>query len=589
MIALLKQFNVLIKEYSDIANCLTGIAEKVENIVLFNSFRRQSEKIKNTEFHVVVIGQFKRGKSTLINYFLGSDILPTGVIPITSIITRIKYALTPKAAIHYKDHQIAEIDIRQIDEYISEQKNPKNSKNVDIIEIYYPSEILKNGVVLIDTPGIGSIHKHNTEEAYRYLPEADAAIFLTSSDAPVGELEMEFLQDAKEYFNKIFFLQNKIDYLSPEEKNESIAFSREMISNVLGSEMKLYPISAKQAYKAKKSGENSLLIESGMKAFEEDLEGFLLKEKGQYLLASYEEKLSGMVKELEDNIDFKTTVLNSPIESLEQQLSLFRDKVKDTATLKKEALALVEADLKEIIEGLETQIKDFRTVQAVEIKSRLESLFNENKEMSGKDLPKLLNQKLEVFVEEVYTEWDIQQMESLKQAYKGIIVRFTNKLNQGIDLVNEITYAVFKLRLAQSIGEFDLIDKDTFYFKFGSSSPAFLTPRLRDFLFLTPKGWRNRIILSDILKRVDEELEKNGNNLKWDYVSKIKDSKYIFERAYQGHIDDTVADIQGIIQKTMALRNQKKADIQAQLHHYEQLRAHLLSIITRMESLKETK
>ncbi|AOT68995.1 dynamin family protein [Geosporobacter ferrireducens] len=584
---MLKQFNVLIKEYSDIANDLAALAERLENPALFNSFKRQSEKIKNTEFHVVVIGQFKRGKSTLINYFLGSDILPTGVIPITSIITRIRYALSPKAAIHYKDHRSMATDIRQIDEYISEQKNPKNVKDIDIIEIYYPSDILKNGVVLIDTPGIGSIHKHNTDEAYRYLPEADAAIFLTSSDAPVGELEMKFLQDAKEYFHKIFFLQNKIDYLSLKEKRESIAFSKEMISKVLESDIKLYPISAKQAYEAKQSGETNRLIESGMKAFEEDMEIFLLKEKGHYLLTSYEEKLYGMIKELEENIDFKTTILNSPVQTLEQQLSLFRGKVKDTATLKKEALALVEADLKEIIEDLEAQIKEFRAVQAEEIKERLESIFDQNKEMNGKDLPKLLSQKLENFVEEAYTDWDKRQIESLKQAYHGIIVRFTGKLNQGIDLVNEITYAVFKLRLAEPIGEFDLIDKDTFYFKFGSSSPAFLGPRLRDFLFLMPKGWRNRIILSDIMKRVDEELEKNGNNLKWDYVSKIKDSKYIFERAYQGHIDDTVANIQGIIQKTMELRSQKKEDIQTQLLYYEQLRDHLSSIKIRMEGLKE--
>lgn len=584
---MLRQFNVLVKEYADMADELTALAEKVENPALFHSFRRQWEKIKHTEFHVVVIGQFKRGKSTLINYFLGNDILPTGVIPITSIITRIRYAASPKAAIHYKDHRSTETDIRQIHEYISEQKNPKNSKNVDIIELYYPSDILKNGVVLIDTPGIGSVHKHNTEEAYRYLPEADAAIFLTSSDAPVGELEMEFLEDAKEYFHKIFFLQNKIDYLNPEEKDESIAFSRKMISKVLASDVKLYPISAKQAYEGKQTGNTNLLEQSGMKAFEEDLEIFLLKDKGKYLLASYEEKLYGMTKELEENIDFKRVVLNSPVETLEQQLNLFKDKVKDTARLKKEALALVEADLNEIIEDLEVQIKDFRAVQALQIKGRLEDIFERNKEMSGKDLPKLLNQELENLVEEAYTHWDKRQIENLKQAYRGIILRFTDKLNQGINLINEITYAVFKLRLAQPIGEFDLIDKDTFYFKFGSSSPAFLGPRLRDFLFLMPKKWRNKIIFSDMMRRVDEELEKNGNNLKWDYASKIRDSKYIFERAYQGHIDDTVANIQGIIQKTMELRNQKKENIQAQLLYYEQLREGLASIRTRMEKLKE--
>lgn len=583
---MLKQFNTLTKEYAHMANEVVLMAERLENPVRTDRFKRQCEKIKNVEFHIIVIGQFKRGKSTLINYFLGENILPTGVIPITSIITRIKFGQEPKAYIYLKNNTVQNLEIEAIDNYISEQKNPQNQKNVDIIEIYYPSEMLKNGVVLIDTPGIGSIHKHNTEEAYRYLPEADAAIFVTSSDAPVGELEMKFLQDAKTYFHKIFFLQNKMDHLSEKEREESINFSKEMIAGILEKDIQLYPISAKQACEGKAFRDINLLIESGMKAFETDLEEFLLKEKGRYLLTSYEEKIHEMIKELEENIDFKGEVLKSPIETLEQQVNLFREKVQDTAALKKEALALVEADLKEIIEYLEADIKDFRRTKAIAIKSHLNEIFQKEKGMNGQELSKILNRKLESLVEEEYMQWNEHQMSVLKDAYRKVITRFTNKLNQGISLVNEITYEIFKFHLAQPIGEFELIDKDTFYLKFGNSSPSFLVPKLRDFLFLLPKTWSSKIILTDVQKRVDEELEKNGNNLKWDYVSKLKDSKYIFESTYQSYIDDIVANIQEVIEETVKLKNQKKESVDTALEHYDELKKEVALLKERMENLK---
>ena len=102
--------------------------------------------------------------------FHEKNILPTGVVPITSIVTYIRFGKVPKSVISFKDYTTQYVSLEIIDQYISEQNNPQNKKNVDKIDIYYPSDILRNGIVLIDTPGIGSIYSHNTEEVYRYLP-----------------------------------------------------------------------------------------------------------------------------------------------------------------------------------------------------------------------------------------------------------------------------------------------------------------------------------------------------------------------------------------------------------------------------------
>ena len=586
VIVVLKQFNLLLNEYASIANEIAELANSLDNHALLNTFRLQADKIKNTEFHVVVIGQFKRGKSTLINCLLGDDILPTGVIPITSIVTKIKYGESAEAMISFLNNEIVKINIEDVAAYISEQYNPQNVKNVQVIDIFYPSEILKNGLVLIDTPGIGSIHKHNTEEAYKHIPQADAAIFLISSDAPISELESEFLADIKKHFNKFFFVQNKIDYLTEDEREESVAFSKNIICKVIGSEIKIYPISAKQAYEAKKSNDLDSFIKSGMKKFQEDLEQFLIKEKGQYLMNSYEKKIWNMLEELDENIQFKINLLNSPIEHLQKQLDTFKDRLHEISRLKKEALALVELNLKEIVDHIEVNINDFRRQKGIAIKARLKSLYEENHQMKFNRLSKFLNSSLESLVEEGYTQWDIEQRIELSELFRDVIIKFTSKLNEAIDQVNHIAYEIFKLNIAQHVEEMELINKDTFYLKFGSASPAFLAPKLRDFLFLFPQNFKHKVLLSDLMKRVDEELEKNGNNLKWDYSCKIRDSKYVFERIYQDKINDIIANIENIVGRTIALRNQEATRIENDLKHFQERAMKVTALRTKMDELK---
>ena len=583
---MLKQLNMLLDEYTIAVHELKGIAEHIENEELLSLIKQQAEKMGNTEFHVVVIGQLKRGKSTLINYFLGDHILPTGVIPITSIATHIRYSEEPKAVVTFKDSNTHAVSLEKIDQYISEQNNPQNVKQVEKIDIHYPSSILKNGLVLIDTPGIGSIHRHNTKEAYRYLPQADAAIFLISSDAPISELELEFLSEIKGYFQKLFFVQNKIDYLSDDEKKESLLFSAGAISKHLQKDIKIYPVSARLALEGKKDNNTATFRSSGMAVFEEELEKFLLKEKGDYLLRSYEQKVHDIVQAIKDQIDFQITILNSPIEVLERQLKEFKVKAAEVDRLKKEALALVEMDLKGLIDLVEKDLADFRMRNGKMIQEGLTNLYHQNQSMKFKALSAFLNAKLEILIEGAYTEWDREQKIKLREDYGTIIKNFANRLNQAIDFMNGVTYEIFRLKIVQPLDEMTFVDKDRFYFKFGSSSPAFLTPNIKDFLFLLPKKIRDKTMLSDLKDRVEKELEKNGNNLKWDYSCKLRDSKYIFERVYQEKVDQIVENVEDIVKKTMELRNKEKDKVDVQVNYFEQLKSRLQGINERLIGLK---
>ncbi len=201
------------------------------------------------------MGQFKRGKTSLINALLGADILPVAVVPLTSIVTIITYGEALRIRVYFNDGRIQEIKPESLSEYVTERGNPKNIKDVKEVVITYPSPYLKDGVRLIDTPGVGSIYQHNTDVAYQYLPKSDAAIFLLSVDQPMSKAELDFLSDVREYSNKIFFLLNKADYLNEKDLQESMDFSKSVLKEAMGTEVRIFPVSARLALEGKISGD----------------------------------------------------------------------------------------------------------------------------------------------------------------------------------------------------------------------------------------------------------------------------------------------------------------------------------------------
>ena len=184
------------------------------------------KKLASNQLHLAVLGQMKRGKSSFINALLGAEILPTGVLPVTAVITEIKYGPTPDATILYTTGLRETVDLGTLADYITESGNPGNKKQVASVELAYPSPFLESGIVLIDTPGIGSTHAHNTRTTEGYLEQVDAGIVVLSVDPPITEVESHFLRNIKEEIPKLFFILNKIDAVSADEVSHISHFPR---------------------------------------------------------------------------------------------------------------------------------------------------------------------------------------------------------------------------------------------------------------------------------------------------------------------------------------------------------------------------
>ncbi len=203
------------------------------------------EKQEKNEVTVSVIGQFKRGKSTLVNALLGEDILPVGIVPVTSVVTKIEHGKN-KIKVFFDRGNVSEIEACELSKYVNEQENPDNKLGVLSITLSSESEFIKDGLILVDTPGVGSVHKHNTDAAYAFVKESDGVIFMLSVDSPINEIEIEFLKKAKEFASKFYFVVNKIDNVSEDELEEYISYCKTLLGAILDSEdVNIVPVSAK--------------------------------------------------------------------------------------------------------------------------------------------------------------------------------------------------------------------------------------------------------------------------------------------------------------------------------------------------------
>ncbi len=183
--------------------------------------RYSSEKESSNQYiDVVVLGQFKSGKSSLVNSIIKENILPVGVIPVTSIVTRIQYAEDKKAIVHFLDKTSKEINVGEAEHFITESKNPKNAKKVEVVDIYLPQlEKFKN-LRIVDTPGIGSYFKNNSETTLQWLPEIGLALVAISVERPLAEEDVTLLKSVARYAANTKIILTKADLISEQQLDE---------------------------------------------------------------------------------------------------------------------------------------------------------------------------------------------------------------------------------------------------------------------------------------------------------------------------------------------------------------------------------
>lgn len=194
-----------------------------------------ADRIAEGRFFVACVGEFKRGKSTLINALVQRAVLPTGIVPVTAVPTVLRHGATPRARVRHREGGWEEIAVEALADWVTEERNPGNQRAVAAIEVFLPAAMLEDGVSLVDTPGLGSVFTSASETTKAFVPHIDVAVLVTGVDPPVSGDELSLLASLAPDVDTVFVVVNKVDRHAPEEIGHAVAFIERVVGERLQS------------------------------------------------------------------------------------------------------------------------------------------------------------------------------------------------------------------------------------------------------------------------------------------------------------------------------------------------------------------
>ena len=337
------------------AQKLTRLAEMADDLAelsITGEIRQLLERTSQGRFFVACIGQFKRGKSTLLDALVGEPILPTGVVPVTTVPTVLRHG-NERAARVLRGQRWHSIRPEELAEYVSEETNPENRKQVQGVEVFLPSPILASGMCLVDTPGVGSVFAGNTETTRDFIPQIDAAILVVGADPPISGEELSLIQAVSANVDQVVVVLNKIDRVSPVEREQASTFAAKVLASHLATPVEtIYNISALNRLRGIGAGDDwELLVEK--------LSAIATRSGGEIVRSAAERGSLRFWASLSRSVGERIRALTEPIADSEQRMVDLRQTMSEAEQWLRDLGALFSVEQVRLSNTLLSRRKEF--------------------------------------------------------------------------------------------------------------------------------------------------------------------------------------------------------------------------------------
>ena len=511
----------------DILSRLQAVAEKHHNNLAVQMLTEVKEKLAAQVFTLVVLGEFKRGKSTLINALLGTNLLPTGILPLTSVPTVIRYGPVQRAWVVFLTDNRQEIDYKDIAPYVTEKDNPHNIKQVRQVELEYPSPYLQTGMILVDTPGIGSAYQHNTTAAYAYLPHGDAALMLTAVDAPLSQVELDYLQDIRAQVPALFFVLNKIDTVPSIDVAEVVQFTQEILQgNLNGEKIILIPLSARQALESKLTNNQAMITASGWPELEQVIADLIAVGKTKLIRKVAASKGLRIAQELTMVIRLWQQARQSDAADLETKIKRFNETLSVLRHRQEENIYLLYHEVAELGREVSHTIEQLPERRLPGLRRELQDYFEGQlkTKTSGREMVPLLNQFIRERLETVLTAWQRESQVEIHQRFVRIAHKFFDRIEEIVENMLAASAEIFAIKYETATVKNYIFDRQEFYFHF-DEHPTFM-PSMENLVAsgLLPGFLLKGSLYKHSLTKLEELFDRNCGRLRYDLTEGLKEN-----------------------------------------------------------------
>jgi GTP-binding protein EngB required for normal cell division len=553
--------------------------------------RLLGSRLAHEHLQLAVVGQFKRGKSTFINALLGDNVLPTGVIPLTAVATFIAWGKEPLVVVHFKDQTRREEfalesadDIRGVlFRFVSEEANSENRLGVGRVDLFYPSGILADGTVIIDTPGVGSTMLHNTEAALQVLPECDAAFFVVSADPPITEIELEYLHRLKPKATRIFFVLNKVDYLREDEKNTIVEFIRDVLAekSLIEPDGWIFCVSARNGLEAKQTGNLAALQTSGMAELESHIGRALASKKSHWLEDAVRSKAIDLLGQASADLELHVRALNMPIEDLIAKSHAFQEALRSIEDQQRTMRDLLAGDHRRLRDALDSQADRLRKEITLKITGTIDAILSRTP-------PKIWEEEVKRSLSEGMDIEFERARETLVSAFAvdatAALAKCHGRVNDLVDRVRRTAAEVFEVPLGP--------DTDHEVFELGES-PYWITDGMQATLIpnpgrlvdrLLPTPLRRSRVRSRTVAQAEELIIRNAENLRWAIVRGLDNLFRTATTQLEERLDEAIRATRDVIKDALARRQGQSFAVKPEIERLSAAIGSVASLVAELRS-----
>jgi small GTP-binding protein len=475
-------------------------------------------RLAGRRLRVLVAGEAKRGKSTLINALLGRALLPTGVTPLTALATTVRHGREEGATAVFRDGRAESFPLPALDDLVTERGNPGNRRNLASVTVAADAPVLAHGVELVDTPGTGSVYAHNTAEAEAALETMDAAVFVLTADPPVSASERELMARVAELSVTLFVVLNKADYLAgyntgrgPElaaftpagpaggegdatcgggggrgganggsELAEALEFTERVAGEATGRPVVVYPVSARAAL----SGGG----DAGFSAFAKDFTAYLEQGRDADLRLSVAAHARRATGSLRDEATLARRAARMRTGDAAQRVEAFAARLAAVGARRQDAADLATAESARLLAGLNDAAERAVRESAGSVSAQLEALLVGGLRSAGPaEIERTGRARLAELAVAAAEAWRQQQAERLEQALARLDARLTAELQAELDAVRDAAAELLGLKLAVP------------------GPDGRLVPDLRFFYLVTEQAGQTELLAGAIRRRLPGE------------------------------------------------------------------------------------
>ncbi|MBR3624186.1 MAG: dynamin family protein, partial [Selenomonadaceae bacterium] len=454
-----------LKNYRNQIDKTVNILRQIETVANEMNMKSAVKQVKSImrrmegeTFHLVIVGEFSRGKSTFVNALLGKKILPASKQPTTAIISKIVYGDTPSYKLYFKQgkspQKLDEANFikitapKQPDEddevSIQEYKNAqKLISEIDFAEISYPLSFCKDNVEVVDTPGTNDLDLGRMEITYGYLNQADAVVLILAAYQPLSNSELSFLKERilGNQIQEIFFvISHKDDLDSAEQERDVINFIEEHLKTLLPKDINLrnriFLVNSLGALYSsmKKSGKELTLKQelkvpdnyndTGFPDFEYYLGDFLVNEKGMVRLRKHIREIQAIVIAMNRDIVRNIGIISHSADEIRQKYAQMEPKFSQAKRQANQVLS----DIKYAFESANSEIEyECHTAANLILFKAKEAVNSLTQNMSPATMQQAIEREVSAekkrFMDKMLKKWDelfARENERLQNALKII-------------------------------------------------------------------------------------------------------------------------------------------------------------------------